>query len=102
MMPIYITNYSWKVFNATEPPSAYVRPEFENRCGGDDGRITIRKFDKEFVYSAEWSKYPPETHPLYEPLKDVPNEIAKFLRKKLKRDKRKGWIRRLLKRRDSL
>ena len=99
MMGIYIEEYSWKVFNATKPPSAFVRPRFENNnYGDDDGRVTIRMFGKEFIYSAEWSKYPPETHPSYEPLKDAPAEIAKFLRRKLNREEEaedKGW-RRLL------
>ena len=94
-MPTHITEYSWKVFNAPQPPRKYSRPVFESWGDGDDGRVTIRMFGKEFVYSAEWSKYPPETHPPYEPLKAAPAEIAKFLRRKLKRSERPGLLARI-------
>lgn len=86
MMGIYIEKYRWVVF--TLQRSDKWRPKFESWGGGDDGRITIRMFGKEFIYSAEWSKYPPETHPTYEPLRDAPREITKYLRKKLKGEKK--------------
>ena len=98
MMGIYIEKYSWKVFNSDRPVTAFVNPRFENNSyGDDDGRVTIRMFGKEFVYSAEWSKYPVETHPPYEPLKDAPAEIAKFLRRQLKKEKKgPGLLKRIL------
>ncbi len=85
MMSAYITEYSWKVFNATEPPSAYVRPKFDDESYE---RLTVRMFGKEFVYSAEFSKYPPEVEPVYDPLLDPPKEIAKYVRRKLRPP---GW-----------
>ncbi|KKM13214.1 hypothetical protein LCGC14_1718590 [marine sediment metagenome] len=94
MMPAYITGYRWLVFTLQQ--SDEWRPKFESWSGGgDDGRVTVRMFGKEFVYSAEWSKYPPETHPPYEPLKAAPAEIAKFLRRKLKRSERPGLLARI-------
>ena len=90
MMGSYITEYCWKVFTGRENEW---RPRFESWNGGDDGRVTVRMFGKEFVYSAEWSKYPPETHPPYEPLREAPREIARFLKRKLNREEKedKGW-----------
>lgn len=88
MMPAYITGYRWLVFTLQQ--SDEWRPRFESWSGGDDGRVTVRMFGKEFVYGAEWSKYPPETHPPYEPLRDAPREIAKYVKKMLKREKKKN------------
>lgn len=86
MMPSYITNYRWLVFTLQQSDER--RPKFESWSGGDDGRVTVRMFGKEFVYGAEWGKYPPETHPPYEPLRDAPREIAKYVKKMLKREKK--------------
>ncbi len=87
MMPSYITKYRWVVFNA-RPNDWRSRFESWSDGRGEDGRVTIRMFGKEFIYSAEWSKYPPETEPVYEPLRDAPREIAKYVRKMLKRKRR--------------
>jgi len=59
MMPTYIIGYRWLVF--TLQRSDEWRPKFESWSGTEDGRVTIRMFGKEFVYGAEWSKYPPAT-----------------------------------------
>ena len=85
MMPSYIEKYRWVAFNAQKSPTKYLRLRFEGWGGGHDRRITIRMFGKEFIYSAVWSKYPPETEPVYEPLKDASREVAKYLRRRRNR-----------------
>ena len=58
--------------------------------------MTIRLCGKEYFYNAEWSKYPPGTEPVYEPLKDALREVAKYLRRKLNPDGSKPRTKRLL------
>lgn len=90
MMPAYITGYRWCIFPGQRDEG---RPRFES---WPDIRVTVRMLGKEYVYSATWSKYPPETEPAYEPLRDVAREIEGYVRKMLRREEEPRVLRRLL------